>query len=971
MATPLPRFSSPRRMVQHDSLIVISSSPELPSLSDLLVKPPKKDPLRSGSNAAPIPEDAAQAFRSAASLYRSTVCQGDVSVDKTDSRATAVSPKRRGRPPANRTAPKTVIARVPAADELIEEEPQAPPPPRARGRKRKVKEIPAEEIPVKEMPATPEKPWLKFKASPEAKVHEQSALQSGDVATSPPTQGSNKAAELVSRHFQTNRRDAEVKTVTALQDPVELDAPLELEPAIKRRMDWTPSKDTTMHPCSDPSDIHEISSPYGATDRITGKPPSAPVPPEVEVEVLRKRKLVEMIVTSDTKAPADEPELSPSKPKAQKKKPKTITELATAAYRVADETLNEPAPLLDYLEVENDNPPAEEHGPKSKSKSTKKAATKSKAPRKKAELPKRLLLSPSSALKQSSKQDIIFGTSSQLAAEDDPILLRALHTAMQVSNTDPYSPFATSSPPESDLWARSGGGTKLWKASARDIDGTLLEVIDLADSPAVFLPPVANRPLVESQMTDPTSPRVGQVYHDGTLAGVEVLDLTDTPAVAKSLHILSQKATVHKTSAPDGREVVMMATSTVNANSKLESDKLARLYGSPDAKLAEVGVLDLTDTSAIAKSLDSLSQRQSTRLPAFNLQQTPGAVTTPPIDLPESDSEPPASNQELACMQYSQRYLSPKKPINAPAPNYELFTDAQLAKEIKSYGFKPVKRRSAMIELLNQCWASKNKTAVGRTTQEPQETSVARRKHMESPEPEAPSTRTRSRPRKDSVTASASTASVVAKAASPKRRRPRSTKSSTTGDASTVPTAQSPSPKRPRGRPRKEISPAPSGVAKDSASTLPPDIQQSRPLTVSTPKRGKAAKKVVIEIADSESEPSPMSSLEDAHVFSSPEAVDISIGDDTEISLAASPTSQEAQLFTFITKAVTSAPPTKDPQEPSWHEKMLMYDPIILEDFAAWLNAGQLDRVGHDGEVTPAEVKKWCESKRKSIKSYI
>lgn len=79
--------------------------------------------------------------------------------------------------------------------------------------------------------------------------------------------------------------------------------------------------------------------------------------------------------------------------------------------------------------------------------------------------------------------------------------------------------------------------------------------------------------------------------------------------------------------------------------------------------------------------------------------------------------------------------------------------------------------------------------------------------------------------------------------------------------------------------------------------------------------------------------------------------------------MSISPTGQQSTVFEFITKAVTTAPRSSNPQNPSWHEKMLMYDPIVLEDLSAWLNSGQLDRVGYDGEVAPGEVKQWCESK--------
>ena len=92
--------------------------------------------------------------------------------------------------------------------------------------------------------------------------------------------------------------------------------------------------------------------------------------------------------------------------------------------------------------------------------------------------------------------------------------------------------------------------------------------------------------------------------------------------------------------------------------------------------------------------------------------------------------------------------------------------------------------------------------------------------------------------------------------------------------------------------------------------------------------------------------------------------MDLSITDDTEMWLIAmSPTARQATVFSCITKAIVTAPATRDAAHPSWHEKILMYDPVILEDLAAWLNAGQLDRVGYDREVSSGEVKRWCESK--------
>jgi len=42
---------------------------------------------------------------------------------------------------------------------------------------------------------------------------------------------------------------------------------------------------------------------------------------------------------------------------------------------------------------------------------------------------------------------------------------------------------------------------------------------------------------------------------------------------------------------------------------------------------------------------------------------------------------------------------------------------------------------------------------------------------------------------------------------------------------------------------------------------------------------------------------------------------------------------------------------------------ILLYDPIVLEDLAAWLNTKGLGRVGVDEEVGAEVVKEWCEGR--------
>lgn len=70
-------------------------------------------------------------------------------------------------------------------------------------------------------------------------------------------------------------------------------------------------------------------------------------------------------------------------------------------------------------------------------------------------------------------------------------------------------------------------------------------------------------------------------------------------------------------------------------------------------------------------------------------------------------------------------------------------------------------------------------------------------------------------------------------------------------------------------------------------------------------------------------------------------------------------------LFTKITTAVKGQPPTTDLKTPSWWEKMLLYDPIVVEDFTRWLTEkGLVDDEGlaeHLEMIRPWMVQKWCE----------
>lgn len=67
------------------------------------------------------------------------------------------------------------------------------------------------------------------------------------------------------------------------------------------------------------------------------------------------------------------------------------------------------------------------------------------------------------------------------------------------------------------------------------------------------------------------------------------------------------------------------------------------------------------------------------------------------------------------------------------------------------------------------------------------------------------------------------------------------------------------------------------------------------------------------------------------------------------------------QLFTRITAAVKGSPHVTDPTKPNWHQKILLYDPIVLEDLTAYLNT-------HDLRVNVQRTKRKAPTKSRKKK---
>ncbi|KAG6368287.1 hypothetical protein INS49_002492 [Diaporthe citri] len=861
---------------------MLSSSP-LPDITEFATKKPKATALRSGSAAVPIPASASKTFTSAANLLRSAQAGANDSADFIDE--------------PERPAPKEGVAK------------------RARKTTKAPKRVAKEVIVLSSDGATPNgnndgtntrpegdirdgtegsplgsKPWKRYKAPVDLGNTDVSA-EAVEPQAKPKTQRKKTSdGETISKHF--SKKNGATKPKPRASTP----EPINLEQAVQRRRDWTPPREDN-HPEIFPtplapsntnapptslvphSSVHEppredifknLHDAYA--HKVTEQKECAPTNPEPIT--LGKRKIIEMTsLGQSTKQKSCE--VSPIKQKAPKKKPRTITELATAAYapkpvEPPEDPLQEDS-ILEYFNVDKKGNVSKTTAGKGKGKTTK--VTKKKAPPKQP-----VLLSPKAAMRQSARQDFVFGTSSQLVREESPTFLRDLQAALRASNSianENVQSLEGLSRANDLTLVSTKRGEGLWSVSARDEDGQMvdIEVIDFEgshfpeDDAVAILDPWKDLP---PELPDASGTEAETA--EPSLIEIESMPVATSsqPPVPKSHIFLTQPKVTIKTAA------------------------------------------------AAAADSSNLSLGKS----------------HPPItDLTQEGDAPPPSNQEQTSEDIKQ--ISPEMPrkIQNTRPNYELFTDAKLAKEVSSFGFKAVKSRSGMLALLNQCWESRSRTPI---------TAASFSTSARSPSPKG----------KKKVPAADSGATAPA----PKRPRARTKKADVaTGGASVA------SPPKKRGRPRKDASAA-AGPSTTTTMAPPPKAQPA----VSTPKRRKATTQPRAEILDSDLDSDDSAGLPSPEkIFTSPGggAVDMSINEDTELTLDLSPTAQQSVLFSHITRAVTSTPRTTDPENPSWHEKMLMYDPVILEDLAAWLNEGQLTRVGYDGEASPMDVKKWCESK--------
>ena len=842
-ATP-PRFQA----------VTMSSSPNLPSPSQLFSSLPSQLPI--GSRAAPIPKDANTGFASASTLLRQARFEGRGEYESSAKRlglakscvvdcgsspvlteVKTVAEKENEIPPCFKK-PKTLLGEQSAIPQTNMECAEA----------RLTKSV--SKTAEGSAPKKPRKKKSKEEGDGQTKIKKTKITKPGNPKK--PDKPSQKA-ETVEKP---NSKQSE--TFNTLLPPQEEDArareefrDLCIEKAIPLRRQWTPCKD-----------IVQKCSPEDTLDAPIGKDPpiarfgqllgdfglaktgvTCNLPPKKSghdtSEVAFKRRKIEIVQG----VPAPPQVEQQKRTKSPKKKPRTITETAIAPF-VPTVVTAEPS-LLEYFEACGaSNPPAEktqaDHNyalSTTRRKSAVKKAPDSKAVKVRTITQRQpILLSPESAMKKAGNQEIVFGTSSQLAREDSPTLIKNIRQTIEdlasmsqewESSVLPVGKFRTSN---SMAVTRP---RNLWSFASRDLENSLLEA--------------------------------------------EVVDLSETPKPAK-----------------DQGELVPPSVKPYETELQLCHEQ-------------ETESQDVT--SSIVEQ------------PELNLQPTP---------VLQQEQEPnrilPRSVAEATLRKRPDNRSAVKNATNIKAdsnqmPNYHGFSDTELSKEVKAYGFKTIKKRVAMITLLEECWESK----ITMARQEAEANLNAKDPAMETTEGDV----------------------SVQDCSSKKRGRPP--KKSMPSDTAAESIEVTPT-KKPRGRPRKEAN-----------ATTPPAKRKQKVATT---------KKVQPEV--------PLASLDDIYDSSpptpspprrrtsskSPRQLQLSPSKKASISdKPTAPKEDRSYLFEQITKAVKSSPPTNDPNNLTFNEKILMYEPVVLEDLAVWLNTQALASVDEDGEVEPGLVKEWCEER--------
>lgn len=716
-------------------------------------------------------------------------------------------------------------------------------------------------------------------------------------------------------------------------------SPLNIDMAVARRLGWTPTKDTTNN-LGDDSPSVNLSRSFSASlmGSFSYNGDTAVITPASRHEIdtgPTKRRRLDMIDTNVPKAGRNMPPpktAAVKKPKAPAKKTLTITGLATSNYFGQDDGDNEHTALDKFLATQAQDFEA-------KVKAVKKQRVSKKFPQ------KSTLVSPASAIKALENQDALFGSASQLARDESPSLTHgtleaikqpesyAFSSPLRTQDTGPIS-IESTTPRATTGISRFTKTRGLWAAAVRGEDNALLHV-DTID--------------------------------------IDSFDTVDLRRAFPGKDVLVQPSDnrVRASKSPEKLSPFLRG----RASSHRFNDNLWDI-DNMETPIASTRIATLPKIQARTLHTTARARSLRKRSPTLPLESVEPALPTAPA--------PPTPK------------VTKRRTPNKPA--FAGHTTEKLQKQIAAYGFKPMKNREQMIIVLEKCWIQKNAAVTAApvvlaqaepelaiVVDEPDD-SLKHGDYLSNIHGLA----SRLVPKEKKVTKPREQKELKEpkEVKSQKKREPKAkaVKETETEDGPTAP-----KPKVVRKRKSEaalfeekvvdiddlDLEPVNGNVRSAEAAMALADATIAKVAARrAAPANGKATATVKAKAAAKTTVRKTTKKIAKAMV-TSPDKVRAkspapmsSSGFATPFPLATEISATSSSSTIPITRSITHAiqsyvppPGTNHQTYPTWHEKILLYDPIVLEDLALWLNTVGFAGVGEDREVSALEVRGWCEGR--------
>jgi hypothetical protein len=627
-------------------------------------------------------------------------------------------------------------------------------------------------------------------------------------------------------------------------------------------------------------------------------------------EALSKRRKIDTIKTPAVQIQAldVQPDVI-AHVKSPKKRPITITELATKAYRQPEflptafstnfvrqintvETNRDAAGVADEisLPVQRGTSKKRNTSPPKKTKKSKDGTNKPKrAAKPKFVAPK--ITSPETARRRVEQQNVLFGTSSQLALPESPSYIRTLQQSMQHAERQHDSePHTDDSLPvsKSIRFAGKRGSRSLWTAAARDLENDLLvptQKFPTPDRVDDSLSVLAEKSIT----THKPSKQRAETSRESDIGVPREIPESPLDAVENIMTFQEEPFVILISSSPHARSD---SDCTLPHHSPEDMDKSGGSVKQVGHKIDDSFILPICTSSPI------------TGLDEPSLPQNAEDVIHPHI----SNSRAFSVNRPLT------------KTVLQPLP-----PNLGINRAVLTGTSTPVKSSMALSNFHT-------------LTAEPPPSA-----QRPTPNP-PPAKRTRGRPRKD-VSSSVQMAPMSATDKPKGRSHGR------------IPLAADAQPVKKRGRAQvngtRTVSPMPVAVQAPLLSRKNAnadqwvnidEIEDSEPDLTPSPPRIRTQGSQGLDLSHSRTSRSNPKDKKDTPLAAKGDLLMSKNEADQQSWAAICDT-----VFKNITAVVKSQPPSIGSSQLSWHEKILIYDPIILEEFTDWLKQQGVKAIGWRG----------------------